>query len=137
MQQIQQIRYGKKPLGLVLIGFMFAARGALAGIMMFIYGLRLLDMEYQYLGPIVVMLPFFGVATVFHFKIAQGLFNLREKARKLAVIVETIILVCYGMYLRFFAEQITLWDIIAALLTMLIIWYLSRDKTRTWFAPSK
>ncbi|XSG73243.1 hypothetical protein ACP8Y2_13735 [Herpetosiphon llansteffanensis] len=137
MQQIQKIRYGKKPLGLVLIGFMFAGRGALAGIMLFIYGLRLLDMESKYLITTVFMMSFFGVATFFHFKIAQGLFNLREQARKWAVIVEAIILVCYGIYMRFFAEQITLWTIIAALLTMLIMWYLSRDITRAWFAPSK
>ncbi len=137
MQQIQQIKYGKKPLGLVLIGFIFAGRAAIAGIMMFIYGLRFLDMQTKDLLPYLFMLLLTGFFTFFHFKIVQGLFGLIEKMRKRAVILESIILVCYGINWWFFTERTSLGQIIAIVITMLIIWYLSRDKTRAWFTPTR
>lgn len=137
MQQIQQVKYGKKPLGILLIGFLFAARAAFTGGMMLIFALRFLDLPPGYLLPYGFMVLFYGAFTFLHVKIVQGLFGFREKIRKLVVILESIIVVLYWILRLFFDYEPELAQTISIIISILVIWYLSRDKTRAWFAPNK
>ncbi|ABX03640.1 MAG TPA: hypothetical protein DEF47_16260 [Herpetosiphon sp.] len=137
MQQIQQVKYGKKPLGIMLIGFIFAARATFAGGMMLIFVLRFLDLQPGYLLPYGFMVLVSGAFTFLHIKIVQGLFGFREKMRNLAVILELIIVVLYWSSRFLFDYEPELAQTISIIISMVIIWYLSRDKTRAWFAPNK
>jgi len=137
MQQIQQVKYGKKPLGIMLIGFIFAARATFAGGMMLIFVLRFLDLQPGYLLPYGFMVLVSGAFTFLHIKIVQGLFGFREKMRNLAVILELIIVVLYWSSRFLFDYERELAQTISIIISMVIIWYLSRDKTRAWFAPNK
>lgn len=137
MQQIQQVKYGKKPLGIILIGFLFAARATFAGGMMLIFALRFLDLPPGYLLPYGFMVLLNGAFTFLHIKIVQGIFGFREKIRKLVVILESSIVVLYWSSRFLFDYEPELAQTISIIISMVIIWYLSRDKTRAWFAPNK
>jgi len=105
--------------------------------MMLIFVLRFLDLQPGYLLPYGFMVLVSGAFTFLHIKIVQGLFGFREKMRNLAVILELIIVVLYWSSRFLFDYEPELAQTISIIISMVIIWYLSRDKTRAWFAPNK